>query len=79
MGGRRPLRLQRERASPLARIAEKPDLTLRALMAELAERGTGSRKSGLREASKLSRSSSVCFAAPRCSRGSQSYCWPKTE
>jgi transposase len=40
MGGRRPLRLQRERGWLLARIAEKPDLTLRALMAELAERGT---------------------------------------
>ena len=35
MGGRRPLRLQRERASRLARIAK------RALMAELAESGTG--------------------------------------
>ena len=40
MGGRRPLRLQREREWLLARIAEKPDLTLRALMAELAEHGT---------------------------------------
>ena len=40
MGGRRPLRLKHERAWLLARIAEKPDLTLRALMAELAERGT---------------------------------------
>jgi transposase len=40
MGGRRPLRLQWERAWLLARIAEKPDLTLRAVMAELAERGT---------------------------------------
>jgi len=29
-----------ERAWLLARIAEKPDLTLRAVMAELAERGT---------------------------------------
>ena len=40
MGGRRPLRLKHERAWLLARIAEKPDLTLRAVMAELAERGT---------------------------------------
>ena len=40
MGGGRPLRLQREREWLLARIAKKPDLTLRALMAELAERGT---------------------------------------
>jgi transposase len=37
MGGRR---LIGERAWLLARIAEKPDLTLRAVMAELAERGT---------------------------------------
>ena len=40
MGGWRPLRLQRERQWLLARIAEKPDLTLRAVEAELAERGT---------------------------------------
>jgi transposase len=40
MGGRRPLRLQHERAWLLARIAVKPDLTLRAVAAELAERGT---------------------------------------
>jgi len=40
MGGRRPLRLKHERAWLLARIAEKPDLTLRAVVAELAERCT---------------------------------------
>jgi transposase len=40
MGGWRQLRLQREREWRLARIAEKPDLTLRAVVAELAERGT---------------------------------------
>jgi transposase len=40
MGGWRPLLLQREREWLLARIAEKPDLTLRAVMAELAARGT---------------------------------------
>ena len=40
MGGWRRLRLQRKRAWLLARIAEKPDLTLRAVVAELAERGT---------------------------------------
>jgi transposase len=39
MGGRRPLRLTGERVWLLARIAEKPDLTLRAVMAELAGRG----------------------------------------
>jgi len=39
MGGKRPLVLAGERAWLLARIAEKPDLTLRALAAELAERG----------------------------------------
>jgi transposase len=38
--GGRPLRLIGERAWLLARIAEKPDLTLRAVVAELAERGT---------------------------------------
>jgi transposase len=40
MGGWRPLRLKRERAWLLAQIAEKPDLTLRVVVAELAERGT---------------------------------------
>src|SRR5215510_9205653 len=40
MGGRRPRRLTEERAWLLARIAEKPDLTLRAIVAELAEHGT---------------------------------------
>ncbi len=40
MGGWRPLRLKRERDWLLVRIAEKPDLTLRAVAAELAERGT---------------------------------------
>src|SRR4051812_50117611 len=39
MGGWRPLLLKGEREWLLARIAEKPDLTLRAVMAELAERG----------------------------------------
>jgi transposase len=40
MGGWRQLLLKREREWLLARIAEKPDLTLRAVVAELAERGT---------------------------------------
>jgi hypothetical protein len=42
MGGWRQLRLQRqsEREWLLSRIAERPDLTLRAVVAELAERGT---------------------------------------
>jgi transposase len=40
MGGRRQLRLKHQGAWLLARIAEKPDLTLRAVVAELAERGT---------------------------------------
>ncbi len=40
MGGWRPLLLKGEREWLLARIAEKPDLTLRAVVAELAERGT---------------------------------------
>ena len=40
MGGWRQLRLKREREWLLARIVEKPDLTLRAVVAELAERGT---------------------------------------
>lgn len=39
MGGRRPYALAAERDWLLARIVEKPDLTLRALVAELAERG----------------------------------------
>src|SRR5215469_5993041 len=40
MGGGKPLRLKSQREWLLARIAEKPDLTLRAVVAELAERGT---------------------------------------
>src|SRR4051812_27974306 len=39
MGGRRPHRLASRRDWLLARIAEKPDLTLRALRAELATDG----------------------------------------
>jgi transposase len=39
MGGRRPLVLAGERAWLLQRIAEQPDLTLRAIRAELADRG----------------------------------------
>ena len=39
MGGWKQLMLLSERDWLLARIAEKPDLTLRALVAELAERG----------------------------------------
>jgi len=40
MGGWKQLLLHSEREWLLARIAEKPDLTLRAMVAELAERGT---------------------------------------
>ena len=39
MGGRRPYVVAREEEWLLARIGEKPDLTLRALLKELAERG----------------------------------------
>ena len=39
LGGRRPPVLAGERAWLLARIVEKPDLTLRAIQAELAQRG----------------------------------------
>jgi transposase len=39
MGGTRPYALAVERDWLLGRLAEKPDLTLRALVAELAERG----------------------------------------
>jgi transposase len=39
MGGHRPRRLAEKRAWLLARIAEKPDLTLRAVVAELAADG----------------------------------------
>jgi transposase len=39
VGGRRPYALQGERDWLLARLSEKPDITLRALAAELAERG----------------------------------------
>src|SRR5262249_10633806 len=39
VGGRRPFALAGERSWLLARIAEEPDLTLRAIAVELAERG----------------------------------------
>jgi transposase len=39
MGGRRPYALAGERDWLLGRLAEKPDVTLRGLVAELAERG----------------------------------------
>ena len=39
MGGHRPRVLAKERQWLLARVAEKPDLTLRELLAELHERG----------------------------------------
>jgi transposase len=39
MGGRRPMVLAGERDWLLTRIAEQPDLTLRAIRAELADRG----------------------------------------
>jgi len=39
MGGRRPFALASERDFVLARLAEAPDLTLRALARELSERG----------------------------------------
>jgi transposase len=39
MGGRRPFALAPERDWVLARLNEKPDLTLRALAAELEKRG----------------------------------------
>lgn len=39
MGGRRPFALADERAFVLARLNEAPDITLRALARELAERG----------------------------------------
>jgi len=39
MGGRRPYALAGERDWLLGRLAEMPDITLRALAAELAERG----------------------------------------
>jgi transposase len=39
MGGHRPYVLSSERDWLLKRLAEQPDITLRALLAELAERG----------------------------------------
>jgi transposase len=39
VGGRRPYALAREREWLLARVAAAPDLTLRAIAAELGERG----------------------------------------
>lgn len=40
MGGRRHYPLEAERDFLLARVLEKPDITMRELAAELAERGT---------------------------------------
>ncbi len=39
MGGKRPFSLEKERPWVLARLAEKPDITLRALLAEVRARG----------------------------------------
>jgi transposase len=39
MGGKRPYALEQERTWVLARVAQQPDITLRALAEELAERG----------------------------------------
>lgn len=39
MGGRRHHKLESERAWLMSRLAEKPDITMRELAAELAERG----------------------------------------
>ena len=39
MGGRRPFALAAHREWVLARVAEKPDLTLRAIVLELADQG----------------------------------------
>jgi transposase len=39
MGGNRPYALTGERGWLLSRLSEKPDVTLRTLVAELAERG----------------------------------------
>ena len=39
MGGRRPFALARHRVWVLSRLADKPDLTLRALVLELADQG----------------------------------------
>ncbi|MGY4213815.1 transposase [Bradyrhizobium sp. USDA 4523] len=39
MGGNRPYALSAERDGLLKRLGEQPDITLRALLAELAERG----------------------------------------
>src|SRR5207245_8307536 len=47
MGGWRPLLLKSERGWLLARIAEKPDLTLRAVVAELAARHAGELRRGV--------------------------------
>ena len=44
MGGRRPRRLAEKREWLLARIAETPDLTLRAMVAELAADGVDKRR-----------------------------------
>jgi transposase len=41
VGGRRPYALAGERDWLLARLTQTPDVTLRALVAELAERGVG--------------------------------------
>lgn len=41
MGGKRPFALAQQREWVLARVAEKPDITLRELTAELKDRGDG--------------------------------------
>ena len=44
MGGTRPFALEAYRRWIIVRLAEKPDLTLRALAAELKARGAGLRR-----------------------------------
>ena len=46
MGGQRPFALAGERAGILERIAQQPDLPLRALLAELHDRGIKGTRSG---------------------------------
>ena len=77
MGGKRPFSLQTERPWVLARMAAKPDISLRALLAELRERGVNVsyyavwhivRRSGL-----TSKKNTACQRAGSSRRGAQAH------
>jgi len=68
VGGNRPYALSSERDWLLGRLAEQPDVTLRALLAELAERGVkvGTVRNLVCEAIMMSRRSIIWRSRKSC-------------